>query len=140
MHLLWQSQTIVSPDKKHFVNGSQGFSLQTFAINDDYSIVSIISEDVFPLLHEGRDYAPHNDALGLLSFTADNNKLYGVYAETKNESDANKIGVWNWDGTPERLIITDAPIISIAVTEDGKTIFGFILVNDDIAIAKIALD
>lgn len=138
MHALWGALTILSPDRKHFANGSNGHSLQTFAINDDYSITPIISEEVFPIINEGGSYK--SVAFGLLSFAADNDNVYSSFAETENEADANKIGVWSWEGTPERLIITDAPIVSIGVTEDGKTMYGFIVVDGEAALAKMDLD
>ena len=69
----------------------------------------------------GVDYSETDD--GFTSLTADNDYLYGSYSGTKDGNGITRIGIWKWDGSPVKLIETDAQILKIALSEDSKTLY-----------------
>lgn len=133
------TQTALSPDRRHFATGTtNGCVFQTFDISSD-RFIPIISEYLFPIKFDKiGNGIPGTSFTGFTALCASNTCLYGAFAGSPDSNDANKIGVWSWDGVPRLLIQTDSRILNLAISESGNELFGVILRDDECLLAKIA--
>lgn len=49
-----------------------------------------------------------------------------IFSDENNTSKTNKIGIWNWNGDPIKLIVTDKNILKIAISSEMKRIIAII--------------
>ena len=131
---------VLSPDKKHFAYGTTtGGVLQTFDISNN-SFKPIISEYLFPVEFDADGKVIRETRhIGFTALTADNSYLYGAFAGTTDEFESTKIGIWNWDGTPELLIKTNAPILSMTKDEMSNKLYALIYENEEFKLAYISM-
>lgn len=48
----------------------------------------------------------------------------------KNDKDLTKIGIWDWKGKPIRGIKTDKLIMKLAISPDGRQLYGLLMEDD----------
>ncbi len=135
------SLTVTSPDRRHYAVGTtSGGVFQTFDISGD-DIVPIISDFLFFVeFDEAGNGIAETCQVGFSGLASDNERLFGSYSGSLSLEDATKIGVWNWDGTPERLIQTDAIILKLAFDADTQTLWGVLFDKGEFRLAKLPLE
>ena len=67
-----------------------------------------------------------NSPYGFRHVTCSNDFVYAIFSDENNTSKTNKIGIWNWNGDPIKLIVTDKNILKIAISSEMKRIIAII--------------
>lgn len=129
MLLMVQSDLAISPDGKHFVSvTTRGGTIEIFSIQG-YDIQETFSAIPFPVEFtetNGLKQLDANTVLGFISAAADNDFWVASYCGTNYDGDANKIGIWNWDGKPLKGLVTDRMILKLALDHDTKILYGLL--------------
>lgn len=120
----------ISPDGKRAVfMPSVGGIVQVLDISSD-EIKPIKTMRYFPQEFnevEGNLYMKPPFTLGFISVAADDNYFYAAYSGEKVDKvvgqTVNHIGVWDWKGNPVKSYTTDKGITSIALSDDGNTLY-----------------
>lgn len=122
--LCHQFTSIISPDGKHFATATTiGGVLEIFDIESD-RLIPVAGEYLFNVEHDNEGWVIEDGLeFGFSTLAADNEYLYGVYSGTNDTKDFTRIGVWKWDGTPVKLIETDAVILAMALRTDDNTLY-----------------
>jgi hypothetical protein len=124
-----QSTGAVSPDGKHLAIGtSLGCVFEQFDINNN-KLQPVTSECVAiaaitPSVSSDRTY-------WFTAMAATNKYVYGAYSGTTNSEEAYKIGVWDWTGKQIRLLKTNAAIVKMAISPNGKRLYAVVAPKDD---------
>lgn len=143
MLLMVQSDLAISPDGKHFVSvTTRGGTIEIISIKDN-EIQETFSSIPFPVEFietNGIKQLDANAVLGFISATADNDFWIASYCGTNKDVDANKIGIWNWNGKPLKGLITDRVILKLALDNDTKILYGLLANKDgDFSLGRINL-
>lgn len=129
MMLMVQSDLAIAPDGKHFVSvTARGGTIEIFSIQGD-EIQETFSAIPFPVEFieiNGIKQLYANTVLGFISAAADNDFWVASYCGTNYDGDANKIGIWNWDGKPLKGLVTDRMILKLALDHDTKILYGLL--------------
>lgn len=139
--LCHQFTSIVSPDGKHFATATTlGGVLEIFDIESD-RLIPVVGEYLFKVEHDNEGWVIEDGLeFGFSTLAADNEYLYGVYSGTNDTHDFTKIGVWKWDGTPVKLIETDAVILAMCLKTDDNTLYALTDTdNYDLRLSKLKL-
>lgn len=143
MSLMVQSDLAIAPDGKHFVSvTTRGGTIEIFSIQGD-EIQETFSAIPFPVEFieiNGIKQLDANTVLGFISAAADNDFWVSSYCGTNNDDDANKIGIWNWDGKPLKGLVTDKMILKLALDPDSKILYGLLADKEgDFSLGMISL-
>ena len=140
MMLMRDPKGVVSPDGQHFARGiGTGCILQIFDIKDD-RIIPKKSEVYFePEFDEEGNTDPF-PVRGFTSLTATDKYIIGSYGGTRSDFEVNKIGIWDWNGNPVKLIQTDGSIFRLALDESEGMLYAVLLQeNEERALAKMKI-
>lgn len=140
MMLMRDPKGVVSPDGLHFARGiGTGCILQIFDIKDD-RIIPKKSEVYFePEFDEEGNTDPF-PVRGFTSLTATDKYIIGSYGGTRSDFEVNKIGIWDWNGNPVKLIQTDGSIFRLALDESEGMLYAVLLQeNEERALAKMKI-
>lgn len=133
MMLMAQENLSVAPDGVHFVSVTGlGGTIETFEVKDG-NIHPLYSSVVFPLDFvdvNGMKQIVPDPILGFFSVCAADDYWLASYAGTKNDKDLTKIGIWDWKGKPIRGIKTDKLIMKLAISPDGRQLYGLLMEDD----------
>lgn len=139
--LCHQFTSIISPDGKHFAIATTiGGVLEIFDIESD-RLIPVVGEYLFKVEHDNDGWVVEDGLeFGFSTLAADNEYLYGVYSGTNDTNDFTKIGVWKWDGTPVKLIETDAIVVAMALHTEDNTLYAITDRDDgDMRLSKLKL-
>ena len=129
MLLMVQSDLAIAPNGKHFVSvTARGGTIEIFSIqgNEIQETFSALPFPVEFIESNGIKQFDTNAVLGFISAAADNDFWVASYCGTYRDSDANKIGIWDWNGQPLKGLITDRMIIKLALDHDTKILYGLL--------------
>ena len=129
MMLMMQSDLAIAPDGKHFVSvTTRGGTIEIFSIkgNDIKETFSAMPFPVEFIEINGMKQLDANTVLGFISAAADNDFWVASYCGTNKDDDANKIGIWNWNGQPLKGLITNRMILNLALDHDSKILYGLL--------------
>ncbi len=138
--LMVQSDLAIAPNGKHFVSvTTRGGTIEIFSIQGD-EIQETFSALPFPvefIESDGIKQFDTNAVLGFISASADNAFWVASYCGTNKDSDANKIGIWDWNGKPLKGLTTDRMILKLALDHDSKILYG--LLSDDEGVFSLGM-
>ena len=133
MMLMAQENLSVAPDGVHFVSVTGlGGTIETFEVKDG-NIHPLYSSVVFPLDFvdvNGMKQIVPDPILGFFSVCAADDYWLASYAGTKMTRIFTKIGIWDWKGKPIRGIKTDKLIMKLAISPDGRQLYGLLMEDD----------
>lgn len=143
MLLIVQSDLAIAPNGKNFVSvTTRGGTIEIFSIQGD-EIQETFSAMPFPvefIESNGIKQLDANTVLGFISAAADNDFWVASYCGTNEDADANKIGIWDWNGQPLKGLITDKMILKLALDPDSKILYGLVADNEgDFSLGMINL-
>ena len=129
MLLMVQSDLAIAPNGKHFVYlTARGGNIEILSIqgNEIQETFSALPFHVEFIESNGIKQFDTNAVLGFISAAADNDFWVASYCGTYRDSDANKIGIWDWNGQPLKGLITDRMILKLALDHDSKILYGLL--------------
>lgn len=114
----------LSPDGTRMATSTLlGGVLETFDVSDNNisPLASALYFDPgFSIRNPGDRIDTDNLVFGFSSIAADNRHIFGAFSGTKSANDFHKIGIWDWNLSPVRLLLTDADVIAMAIPNDNS--------------------
>lgn len=68
---------------------------------------------------------------GYKDITSSEEFIYAVFSDDVTSEITNSIGIWSWDGTPIKKIISNKDIVKIAISPNGRRLYGVVYSEDN---------
>lgn len=122
--LLQNAHWQISPDGHRLVTSSLlGGVLETFDITNEKITplaTALYFDPGFSITSPKDRIDPENLVFGFSSVAATEKLVAGSFSGTKSANDFHKIGIWDWNLQPVRLLLTNSDVIAMAMPDDDS--------------------